>query len=45
MAIGIALLLGLAVPWRIIGALFTVLMGLAFLWWGASLLRAKAGQS
>jgi len=44
-AIGIALLLSLAVPWRTIGALFTVLMGLAFLWWGASLLRAKASQS
>jgi len=44
-AIGIALLLGLAVPWRTIGALFTVLMGLGFLWWGASLLRAKASQS
>jgi len=44
-AIGITLLLGLAVPWRTIGALFTVLMGIAFLWWGASLLRAKASQS
>jgi len=44
-AIGIALLLGLVVPWRTVGALFTVLMGLGFLWWGASLLRAKTSQS
>jgi len=44
-AIGIALLLGLALPWKTVGALFTVLMGLAFLWWGISLLRAKASQS
>jgi len=44
-AIGAMMSLGLAVPWRTIGALFTVLMGIALLWWGASLLRAKASQS
>jgi len=42
MAIGVMLLLGLAVPLRTMGALFLVLMGLAFLWWGISALRAKA---
>jgi len=41
MAIGAMLLLGLAVPWKTVGALFTVLMGLASLRWGAPLLRAS----
>jgi len=42
---GVEQLLGLEEQWRTMGALFTVLMGIAFLWWGASLLRAKASQS
>jgi len=40
-ATGVVLLLGLAVPWKTVSALFLVLMGLGFLWWGASLLRTR----
>jgi len=41
LALGAVQLLGLAVPERVVGALFLVALGLGFLWWGASALRAR----
>lgn len=45
LALGVVQLLGLAVPERVVGALFLVALGLGFLWWGggASALWARVG--
>jgi len=43
LALGAVQLLGLAVPERVVGALFLVALGLGFLWWGASALWARVG--
>jgi len=41
LTLGTVQLLGLAVPEGVVSALFLVALGLGFLWWGASALRAR----
>jgi len=43
LALGVVQLLGLAVPERVVGALFLVALGLGFLLWGVSALWARVG--